>query len=881
MTVREIINAWRGEAIVGSLWGIKMVSTALGLSRLYRRWLMRLIRNQELFDNLYYLESNADVAGSSRNGLRHYLLHGDKEGRLPMPLFDPAYYRSKASGMTKNLYVNTLLHYAYVGRYRRTAPSAWFDLDFYLTHNKDVARAHIDPLLHYLKWGGAEGRSPCPQFDGIYYLRTSPDVLASGMNPLLHYLFFGRREGRSISPDQKAGGLPTMGWPELQLLALPDDSSWAMPTRRAFIENAVCDVVVPVYKGRIETLRCLYSVLSVSYALPFELIVINDASPDEELSRDLQKLAHMGLFTLLSNEQNLGFVQTVNRGMQLHKDRHVVLLNADTEVYDGWLDRLHKAAHRHPKTGTATPLSNNATICSYPNFLHDNPYPLEISYAEIDALTAVTNADSEVEAPTAVGFCMYIRRDCLQAVGLFDDKAFGKGYGEENDFCQRAIGKGWRNIVAADIYVRHLGATSFRGERAMRVQAALKTLDKKYPCYRKDVNDFVQRDPLKENRSHLDAARLRRMSREKNVLLVCHSRGGGSERRVQEDIARLTQQGYGVFILRPVAKRPTHVNISHPAIRSLPNINPFELAEISALTAVLKELGITEVHTHSLVDLMPDAAIQLQAIIKLLGASWKINLHDYKVVCPRINLIDENGFYCGEPGEAGCNRCLLDRGSHFAVKDIREWRSTHHDALLQADLTVVPDQDVAERLLKYFPDINFNVAPHEDINLAAIALKKPTLAADEKLRIVIIGAIGKIKGFDVLVACAKRVKKQNLPIEFIVMGHTIKGSAIKSAGVKVTGKYHEHDAPAKLESLNAHIVWLPSLWPETYSYTLSLALQAGLPVFAFDLGAIARRVREAGRAEGLMPLSWADCPEKIIAKFEQVRNDGLSLAQKL
>jgi len=877
MTIRETIRAWRGESIMVSLWAMKMCCKVLKLRFLYYDHLIRLLKKADIYDNSYYLKNNGDIAEKEINGLRHYAMYGDKEGRLPMALFEPSYYRSKASGLTKRLYVNSLLHYKYVGRYRRTSPSAWFDLDYYLTNNKDVLRSNNDPLLHYLKWGGIEGRSPCPQFDGAHYLRISPDIIDARVNPLLHYLFYGRLEGRTTLPEQELVDFQGVGMAELPSLALPDDDSWIGLEPRAKLENVVIDVVVPVYKGRIETLRCLHSALKVSYQLPFELIVINDASPDDELSGDLQKFADMGLFTLLVNEKNLGFVQTVNRGMKLHKDRHVVLLNSDTEVYDGWLDRLHTAAHRNPKTGTVTPLSNNATICSYPNFLHDNPYPLELAYAEMDAIAAEANANREIEVPTGVGFCLYIRRDCLKAVGLFDEKAFGKGYGEENDFCQRAIRKGWRNIIASDIFVRHLGSTSFQGEKAMRVQAALKTLDKKYPRYRKDIDVFIQHDPLKIDRLRLDEARLKRMSREKNALLVCHSRGGGSERRVQEDIENLSAQGYGVFTLRPVPKRQTHVNIGHSSVHALPNINPFELAEVSALAAVLKDLGITEVHTHSLVDFMPDASMHLQKIIKEIGAYWKINLHDYKVICPRINLVDEDGRYCGEPDEAGCNRCLLERGSDFGTKNIREWRSLHENSLALADRIVVPDQDVADRLANYFPNIAFEVSPHEAIDLKAVQVKIPVLEQEQKLRVVIIGAIGKIKGFNVIMACAKMAQQNNLPLEFIVMGYTMNDPLVKDSGVLVAGKYHEFEAFTKLQSLNPHIVWLPSIWPETYSYTMSLALQAGLPIFSFDIGAIARRAKESGMDDKLMPLSWIDTPEKILQQFEKFRDDCLQI----
>lgn len=861
----EKVKAWRGVALLNWLWGLRLVCKLLGLGALYKAIILYLVKHTGLFDRLYYFEANGDVAEAGISPLKHYVAYGDKEGRHPMALFDPVYYRAQAKSRTAR--VNALLHYAYIGRYRKISPSPWFDVEYYLANNKDIARAEVDPLLHYVKWGGFEGRSPCPQFDGSYYLRSYPDVFDTRMNPLIHYLFLGRLEGRSTLPEYGNNGAEMPESYEPVQLPLPAEESWLSLTARGSMPYAEVDVIVPVYKGRSETLRCLYSVLNAACQIPFELVVINDVSPDEALTDDLQRLAEHRLFTLSANPENRGFVHTVNKGMQLHPKRDVVLLNSDTEVYDGWLDRLRQAAHRNALTGTATPLSNNATICSYPNFLQDNPYPLELGYAELDRMTAEVNADSEVEAPTGVGFCLYIKRSCLTSVGLFDEKAFGKGYGEENDFCQKAIQKGWRNMIAADVFVRHLGAASFQGEKAKRVQDALKTLDKRYPDYRKQINEFTAADPLRESRCRLDSARMQRMCRDKNVLMVCHNRGGGSERRMQEDIQAFTNQGYGVFTLRPAAKKSSHVLLSHPAVKSFPNINPFILSEPSKLTSALKALNITEIYTHSLVDFEPAAPQCINALVKSLAANWHINLHDYKVICPRINLADENGLYCGEPAESGCNRCLAERGSDFGVSDIRAWREQHRQALMAATQVQVPDEDVAARLTGYFPDITFGVSPHESIDLTRSDLLAPRLDHEEKMRIVVIGAIGKLKGFHVIIACAKHARQNNLPVEFILLGYSMNDKLMEDAGVCVTGKYQEHEALAKLTGLNPHVVWLPSLWPETYSYTFSLALKAKLPVFAFDIGAIARRAKDFGMSDLLMPLPWADTPHKINQQF--------------
>ena len=852
------------------LWSIKKTAPLLMLVNSYRSLVIHLIKKTELFDRAFYLERYGSIPYPDMSPLRHYVTFGDKERRSPMPFFDPDYYRlSVQSRATK---VNTLLHYALVGRFRRVSPSPWFDLDHYLVINKDVARADLDPLFHFWKWGGSEGRSPSLEFDSVYYLQNNPIVVELKMNPLLHYLRIGRFEGCST----RAGEMKDMsnsGQGVVLQACLPSNNSWSGLKPRVGEEHTSVDVIVPVYNGRGETLRCLQSVLSASVDIGFELIVIDDASQDVELVEDLQQLAGKGLFTLLVNPKNCGFIHTVNNGMNLHPDRDVVLLNADTEVFDGWLDRLHRAAKRHPETGTVTPLSNNATICSYPRFLQDNPFPLELDYAALDSLTAEVNAGVEVKAPTGVGFCMYIKRAVLEEVGLFDEKKFGKGYGEENDFCQRAILRGWDNIIAADIFVRHWGSTSFQGETSKRVQQALKTLGRLHPAYQKDVAAFIAQDPLLEARQRLDRNRLIRLRQKENILIVCHNRGGGAERHVQEDIRHLTRDGQGVYLMRPMPGLKTHAVICHSTATQLPNLHPCALADTATLGEFLRLLGITEIHTHSLVDYQPEAPEYVLALVTKLGIRWEVNLHDYKIICPTINLADSHGFYCGEPSDAACNKCLAEGRSDFGVSDVGAWREMHRKVLQAADQVLVPDQDVAERLGRYFPETTFEVSPHEELDPARIPVHNLELAPEEKLRVVIIGAIGKIKGFNVLLACARNSRQRRLPIEFIVMGYSMNDQLLREAGAQITGRYQDETSQKTLRTLSPHMVWLPSVWPETYSYTLSIALQAGLSVVAFDIGAIARRIREYDRLSRhfLLPLDFAKRPGKINDLFTDFR----------
>lgn len=837
-----------------------------GMRRLHRRHLCALVRATGLFDAGWYLRSNPDVAHSGIDALLHYVCYGDREGRQPMPLFDPQFYRAHAGRPARR--VNALLHYVHAGRFRRVSPSAWFDVDFYLRQNRDVARSGEEPLRHYVREGGAAGRSPCRQFDADFYLRSNPDVALAGVDPLLHYLEFGRLEGRAVlaTPGQPAEGPAPLPVPRP---APPQD--WSdIPLMRPG-DGPCVDIVVPVYAGCNETLRCLRSVLLAPVATRFELVVIDDASPDAELGAALARHAQRGLFTLLRNDANRGFVRSANRGMQLHPERDVVLLNADTEVFGDWLDRLRACALRHPRTGTVTPLSNNATIASYPHTLHDNPYPLEIGYDVLDRLAAGVNAGVEVEAPTGVGFCMYLRRDCLAVTGLFDEEAFGRGYGEENDLCQRALAAGWRNVIATDVFVQHLGSVSFQGERARRVAEAMRVMDVRHPEYQRSVRRFIAEDPLRAARRALDRARMAALAGERSALIVCHSRGGGAERHVLEETARLRSEGFGVFYLRPAEGTPGRVRLAAPAGMQLPNLDDFALGDTGALAAVLGELRVEVIHDHGTVDFPADAPARLVELARAAGVRLEVDVHDYELICPRINLVDAGGRYCREPGVDGCNACLAAAGNDFGARDIVAWRAGRESLVHSADAVWVPDADVAGRLGRYFPGVAFAVEPHETVDVAPPRVVGPFGRADEPLRVAVIGAIGRIKGYEVLLACARDAAQRRLPLAFSLLGYSMNDMPLLHAGVGVSGRYLESEAGQRLGALGPHVVWLPSVWPETYSYTLSIALAGGYPVFAFDIGAIARRLRELGRDGNLMPLALQDDPRAVNARFLEFR----------
>lgn len=273
--------------------------------------------------------------------------------------------------------------------------------------------------------------------------------------------------------------------------------------------RAGIDVIVPVCGAPEALARCLASLEQHADAGLDRILLVVDGPQTQAVELVIAAAAARRsppALTVLYQPERAGYPAAVQRGIEEGEasGRDVVLLNSDTEVADGWLDRLAACARREPRAGTVTPFSNNATICSYPRFCERNSLPEGLSTAELDRRFARANAGRALDIPTAVGFCMYIRRDCLDEVGCFDEAAFGRGYGEEVDFCMRAARRGFRHLLCADTFVYHEGEVSF-GDGSGTRESAQRVIDERYPEFPRQVRDFVERDPPRPLREAVSA----------------------------------------------------------------------------------------------------------------------------------------------------------------------------------------------------------------------------------------------------------------------------------------------------------------------------------------------------------------------------------------
>ncbi|HEY0096603.1 MAG TPA: glycosyltransferase, partial [Archangium sp.] len=246
------------------------------------------------------------------------------------------------------------------------------------------------------------------------------------------------------------------------------------------------DIVVPIYRNLSITRDCLESVLAHTGEALGQLILVNDCSPEPELTAWLRELRQREpRVRLLENEVNLGFVGTANRGLAL-RERDVVLLNSDTRVTPGWLDELLEVAESNDRICAVVPLSNNATLCSVPAFCEERRAE-EVDWAALRL--ADTGIPRSTEVPTGVGFCLLLKHVVLNLVGGLDP-AFGRGYNEENDWAMRAQRLGFTVHRANKAFVYHVGSVSFGTERneLERINAA--ELSARHPHYVPQVGAF-------------------------------------------------------------------------------------------------------------------------------------------------------------------------------------------------------------------------------------------------------------------------------------------------------------------------------------------------------------------------------------------------------
>jgi glycosyltransferase involved in cell wall biosynthesis len=271
--------------------------------------------------------------------------------------------------------------------------------------------------------------------------------------------------------------------------------------------------------------------------------------------------------------------------------------------------------------------------------------------------------------------------------------------------------------------------------------------------------------------------------------------------------------------------------------------------ELDLLTRTLRQIGVARIEFHHLLGLSPTVL----DLPHLLGLPYEVHIHDYAWICPRIVLVTEAGRYCGEPDLDGCDACIARDGSELeeaiATGPLRE-RSRRLFA--GASRIVAATDDTRRRLARYFPASVVHVVPWEAPIPPIAPVRDPI--EGRRIRVALIGAFDTHKGLWVLEACARDAARRDLPLEFVLIGHSVADARLFQTGrVFVTGRFEEAEIADLLARERCDVAFFPSVCPETWSYSLSHAMRAGLPILGFDLGAIGSRLRDRPWARVVSP----------------------------
>jgi GT2 family glycosyltransferase/glycosyltransferase involved in cell wall biosynthesis len=618
------------------------------------------------------------------------------------------------------------------------------------------------------------------------------------------------------------------------------------------------DIVVPVYNALGDLARCVESVLAHTDG-DWRLTLIDDASPDPAIRGYFTSLAERGLpnVVLAANERNIGFTLTANRGMrEARPGADVVLLNSDTVVTSGWLAALARCAGSDSRIGTITPFSNNAEICSLPRFCINNPWPPGDDPEPLVSALARAAAPSYPDLPTGVGFCLYIRRALVDAIGLFDP-AFGLGYGEENDYCMRAAAAGFRNVLCEDAFVLHLGGSSFGDKRADLSTRNTALLLERHPHYLDLVHAYIAADPLRPLRELALAEHRKTTGPKHGVLHVVHGHGGGTEYHVRALIAA-SSDAFRHYLLIAVGDNWQLEEHAGEALRTFNFCRLPDEPWRDMLTGITARFGVNLIHLHNISGCREGLLVALSE----LGLPYGYTVHDLNFACPTITFLDPAERYCGAVTDlAACGACLAAQPDLSEVA-IGRWREQHRTLLARAAFVIAPSQWAASTLRRYFPDPAVAIVPHG----SAQGMPRPDavhtrldLPDDGIPTVAVIGAIGPDKGARRLERLVELTRQQGKPLRWIVLGYLDRGREqmlSEDAVFAQHGPFDSREVGALLEHYRVRLVVYPSAGPETFSFTLSEAWAAGRPAVVPPIGALAERVAATGGGWVLSQDEW-------------------------
>jgi GT2 family glycosyltransferase/glycosyltransferase involved in cell wall biosynthesis len=614
-------------------------------------------------------------------------------------------------------------------------------------------------------------------------------------------------------------------------------------------------VVVPIYNAYEAVSECIASLIEHTTG-KVKFLLIDDCSTDPRISALFSNYKNDRRFELVRNRKNLGYTCTVNKAIKLCLNNDVVLLNSDTVVTNRWLENLRYAAYSRSRVATVTALSDNAGAFSAPEIGIFNPVPQSLDISTY-AKTITTGADGRLlEVPTGNGFCMFIRRAALSKIGLFDEIKFPRGYGEENDFCMRALRLGWHNLVCDKVYIFHKRSQSFQGEKIQLMAAGSTQLGVDYPDYKhltKRFRDVEFTYVRHRARASLEGNKNATASR---VLYVISTQTGGTP-QTNLDLMRSMEGRHKCFLLRCDSKTITLSELENSELIVKETYTLSRPIEPTTHTSDEYDRVVLDMMYRHSIDLLHIRHIAWHSM-GLAAAAKSINLpviyssHDFYAVCPSLNLLDQDLKYCGgkcTKGAGTCQIALWEPQQLPPLKDhfIHRWRETFSEFFNNCDVIISTAPSAKKIFLDAFPKCSekFVVIPHgRDFD----SFEAPASSENmNKIKVLVPGNISRSKGAHLIKQIAELDKDNRL--EFNFLGNV--AGILDKVGIH-HGNYQRSEFRGKVKKISPTVGVVLSIWPETYCHTLTEMWASGIPVFGINVGAVGDRIHQS-KAGWLIP----------------------------
>ena len=496
------------------------------------------------------------------------------------------------------------------------------------------------------------------------------------------------------------------------------------------------------------------------------------------------------------------------------------------------------------------------------NFGEDNEIPEGFSIESFAEMIEEISLRKYPQIPTAVGFCMFIKRDVLEKVGLFDDESYSKGYGEENDFCCRVTEYGYVNVLDDATFIYHRGSMSFKNDKESLIIRNSEVLRSKFPYYFDRVSSFLSSNsvlPLIENINKQLKAYSRTPKRK--VLLFTHNtvdedwlfKRGGTEYHVHdliqdiEEIEFFTITTSGTRVLLKKFNNRTSTNFNFFIDNPIEAHTFYQEDYKRILTDILKGFSIDLIHIHHL----QRHTFDIFSLAKQFMIPLVYTVHDYHLICPSILLMDDHGDYCYENiSLEKCSQCLHNKmGYGTAFRE--QWHKEVEKNLTSLDLIIFPSKSPMDYFEREYGisqlQIPYKIIEHgilikDDIE-HVINESEGSQTKRKIFNVAFVGNFAKHKGSEYISEVIRK-KEKDISVNWYLIGeiHDRVLEEFNSDNVYKIGGYKRENLSTLLRELNIDLVCLISIVPETFSYTLSESWASGIPVLVNNRGALGSRV---------------------------------------